>query len=454
MSGGAGFRGRPAAPSNNDKGLRFSMWETLRLAWADDDLRQRLRFILIVLAVYVLGVHIPVPIPGIDPENLRRLLEDNPFFSLMNTVGGGAFKRVSIFALGLGPYIIGSIIIQVLTMGNPKWKEEMKEGGEYARKQQNKRTRFLTLGLCIFQGFGLLQLMGNVTASLSTLDRTFIVIFWMAGSMFMLWLGEQLSEKGIGNGISVLIFAGIVISLPSLGAEVGQAVANKVIAWWQVVLLLVLFAVTTWGIVYFTVAQRRIPIQHMRRNFGNRQIGSAQTSYLPVAVGMAGVIPIIFAITLIYIPQQFAAAFPLDSPAHNFLMEVGRYTNPDFTRPEGWLAALVYAGLIFFFTYFWTALQYNVEDIADNLKRGGSYIQGIRPGVQTRKFLDGVISRVTFVGALFLSLAAMTQFVMPLIAPIQNLGLIGGTSLLIMVSVALETMRQIEANLITKQYEG
>lgn len=454
MSMSAGFNRRQAPGGAGDKGLRLSMWESLRLAWADDDLRARLKFILMVLGVYVLGVHVPVPIRGIDPMDLQRLLESNQFFNLMNTIGGGAFKRVSIFALGLGPYIIASIIIQVLTMGNPKWKEEMKEGGEYARKQQNKRTRFLTLGLCLFQGFGLLRLMGEVTRNLTIWDQTFIVIFWMAGAMFMLWLGEQLSEKGIGNGVSILIFAGIVISLPNLGQEVGRALSNGIIAWWQLIAVLAMFALTTWGIVYFTVAQRRIPIQHMRRNFGNRQIGAGQTSYLPIAVGMAGVIPIIFAITLIYIPQQFASVWPPDHSMHNIMMKIGEYTSPDFTRWTGWVAALFYAGLIFFFTYFWTALQYNVEDIADNLKRGGSYIQGIRPGQQTKKFLDGVISRVTFIGAVFLAMAAMTQFIMPLVAPIQNLGLIGGTSLLIMVSVALETMRQIEANLITKQYEG
>lgn len=449
MSKVAGFKQK--GPQSSDKGLRLSMWETLRLAWADEDLRQRLQFILFVFGVYVLGVHVQVPIPGIDPT---ALAQDNSFINLLNTIGGGAFKRISIFALGLGPYIVASIIIQVLTMGNPKWKEEMKEGGEYARKNQNKRTRLLTLGLCVFQGTGLLKVFGPVMAGVSPVHQGFIVVFWTAGAMFMLWLGEQLSEKGIGNGVSLLIFAGIVISIPSLITQITTAVADGFVAWYQLIFVAILFALTTWGIVYFTVAQRRIPIQHMRRNFGNRQMGSGQTSYLPIAVGMAGVIPIIFAITLVYLPAQFAAAFPADSPIHTTLMEIAKYTSPDFTRPSGYLAALVYALLILFFTYFWTALQYNVEDIADNLKRGGSYIQGIRPGLQTKKFLDGVISRVTLIGAVFLALAAMTQFVMPLIANIPNLGLIGGTSLLIMVSVALETMRQIEANLITKQYEG
>lgn len=436
-----------------DKSLRLSLFETLRLAWADDDLRRRLQFILTVFAVYVVGVHVPVPVPGINPDALARLLESNQFFSLLNTIGGGAFKNVSILALGLGPYIVASIIIQVLTMGTPKWKEEMKEGGEYARRQQNRRTRALCLFLCVFQGLGLLQLMGPaVTGSLDGWSRAWIVVFWAAGAMLMLWLGEQISERGIGNGVSIMIFAGIVISLPGIVQIVISAIGSAV-QWWQIVVLVAIFGLTTWLIVLFTTAQRRIPIQHMRRSFGTKTLGG-QVSYLPIAVAMAGVMPIIFAITLIYLPSQFAAAFPPASPIHQTLITVERFLSPDFTRWEGFVGALVYMGLIFFFTYFWTALQYNVDDIADNLKKGGSYIQGIRPGRQTRDYLNGIISRVTFIGAIFLALAALTQFILPLIVPIQSIGLIGGTSLLIMVSVALETMRQIEANLLTKQYEG
>ncbi|MCB0825139.1 MAG: preprotein translocase subunit SecY [Armatimonadetes bacterium] len=452
MSLGAGFSGGPSR--KGDKGLNYSLVQTLKMAWADDELRARLRFLLLVFGLYVLGVHVPVPIPGISTQALEKLLEGNQFFNLMNTVGGGAFKRISIMALGLGPYIIASIIIQVMSLGNPKWKEEMKEGGEYARKQQNKRTRILTLALCAFQGFGLLQLMGpSVTGALQLQHRVGLVLFWTAGAMFLLWLGEQASEKGIGNGVSILIFTGIIISFPGLAMQVGTAVRDGVVQWWQVLLVLIMFYATTWGIVFFTVAQRRIPIQHMRRNFGTQSMGGG-TSYLPISVNMAGVIPIIFAITLIYMPAQFQAAFPPDSQAHAILQSISGFFSPDFTRWQGWIGALFYAGMIFMFTYLWTAMQYNVEDIADNLKRGGSYIQGIRPGKKTKDFLDSVISRVTFIGAVFLALAAMTQFVMPLIAPISSLGLIGGTSLLILVSVALETMRQIEANLITKQYEG
>jgi len=451
-----GYSAGPASGGRGDKGLRLSLSDTLRLAWADDDLRRRLMFILFIFGVYVLGVHVPVPVPGFDPAEMTKLLENNQFFNLLNTIGGGAFKRVSIFALGLGPYITASIIMQVLSMGIPSWKQELQEGGEYARKQQNRRTRGLTLLLCLGQGLGLLQLMGPaIMGRLTMFTQVQICIFWMAGSMFLLWLGEQVSERGIGNGISILIFAGIVISLPNVASTMFNAVSAGTVPFWQPIIILIMFLVTTWLIVMFTIAQRRIPIQHMRRQFGTKSMGG-QTSYLPVSVNMAGVIPVIFAISLIYMPQQFAGMFPAASTAHNTLMQIGQFFSPDFTTWQGWIGALVYMMLIFFFTYLWTALQYNVEDIANNLKKGGSYIPGIRPGKQTKEFLDQVISRVTFVGAFFLALVALTQFVFPLIAPAlrQSVGLIAGTSLLIMVSVALETMRQIEANLLTKQYGG
>ncbi|MCW5940368.1 MAG: preprotein translocase subunit SecY [Fimbriimonadaceae bacterium] len=439
----------------SDKSLKLGLADTLRLAWSDEDLRGRLQFVLMIFAVYALGVHVVVPVPGVDPASMARLLEGNQFFALLNTIGGGAFKRLSILALGLGPYITSSIIMQVMSLANPKWKQEMQEGGEYARRQQNRRTRLLTLALCLFQGFGLLQLMGNSIPQVASMHmglKAAIVVFWMAGSMFLLWLGEQVSERGIGNGVSLLIFAGIVISLPSLAQILYSSALAGSIGWWQVGIVIVMFIAVTWAIVYFTIAQRRIPIQHMRRSYGTKSVGG-HTSYLPVSVNMAGVIPVIFAMALIYMPQQFAAAFPATHPAHLFMMEVGRFFSPNFSQWQGWVGAAVYATLIFGFTYMWNAMTYNVEDISNNLKKHGSYIPGVRPGKQTKDFLDGVISRVTFVGATFLAAVALTQFVFPLIAPVQQLGLIGGTSILIMVSVALETMRQIEANILVKQYD-
>jgi preprotein translocase subunit SecY len=365
-----------------------------------------------------------------------------------------AAAMLSIFALGLGPYISASIIMQVLTMTTPAWKKELQEGGEYARRQQNKRTRLLTIVLCFAQGFAFLNYMGpGVTGALTIFQQATITIFWTAGAMYLRWLGEQVSERGIGNGVSLLIFAGIVISLPTIGDMIIKAVQDGIANWFQVGIVVAMFLATTWFIVFFTIAQRRIPIQHMRRNFGTRAVGG-KTSYLPISVNMAGVIPVIFAIALIYMPQQVQMMVPAGSDAAYFLEKLGQFVVPDFTKWQGWVGALFYMGLIFVFTYFWNAMMYNVEDIANNLKKAGSYIPGVRPGKQTKDFLDRVVSNVTFVGALFLAVVALTQFVFPLIIPVQGLRLIGGTSLLIMVSVALETMRQIEASILIRQYEG
>jgi preprotein translocase subunit SecY len=435
-----------------DKGLRMPLFETLKLAWADQDIRQRLLFILMVFAVFALGVHIPVPILGFKAETIEALVKKNPFFDLIDTFGGGGLKRISILALGLNPYITSSIIMQILTATTPKWKQELQEGGEYAKAQQNKRTRLLTLALCVFQGLGFLQMMGPAFANIDVLAKITTILFWTTGSMFILWLGEQVSEKGIGNGISLMIFAGIIISLPGMIQRIIDGIQNGIVHPLQIALLVAIFIATTWFVVTFTIAQRRIPIQHMRRQMGAK-LGGGSTSYLPLSLNLAGVIPIIFAVSLVYMPAQFASMFPQDSFMQTTLATVGNFLRPDFSRLEGIVGCFFYIMLIFFFTYFYTAIQYNVEDIANNLKRGGSFIPGIRPGKQTKDFLDGVISRLTIVGALFLALIALTQYFVPLIVSgIPNIGLLFGTSLLIMVSVALETMRQIEANILMKQY--
>jgi preprotein translocase subunit SecY len=439
--------------ASGDKGLSMKLSDTFRNAWADEDLRKRLTFILLIFAFYSLGIHVPVPIPNVEPSRIAALLESSAFYNLINTLGGGAFKKLSIFALGLGPYISASIIMQVLSFAIPQWKEELKEGGQFARQAQNRRTRFLMLFLCVFQGLGVIQLLGQALPQITPLATFSILVFWTAGSMMMLWMGEQLTEKGIGNGVSLLIFAGICNGIPGVVESVRTALSTGTVNYFQIAIVIALFAAMTWFVVYFTLAQRRIPIEHMRRNFGTKSMGG-KTSYLPFAVNLAGVMPIIFALALLGLPSMFRGAFPVNSPVAASLTVIERFLYPDFTRWEGYVGALFYMGMIFFFTFFYTSMQYNVDDIADNLKRGGSFIKGIRPGKQTRDYLDQVMSRVTFVGAGFLAIVALSQYILPLIAPISNLSLIAGTSLLIMVSVALETMRQIESQLIAKQYDS
>jgi len=409
-------------------------------------------FILGMFAIYSAGVHVQVPIPNVSPEEVYDKLKGIAFFQLLDVFGGGALRRLSVLALGLNPYITASIILQILTTAIPKWKKELQEGGEYARRGQNRRTRGLTLILCIFQGAGLLGMMSSALAEANTFFVKFtVLVFWTAGAMFMLWLGEQITEKGIGNGVSLMIFAGIIISLPNQGQMLWQQWSDGVIQIWQIAILVAIFLATTWVIVLFTTAQRRIPIQHMRRMVGTKQMGG-QTSYLPLSVNMAGVIPIIFAVSLVYMPDQVAAFFPPGSNLANFFHSVQEFFRPGIDSWKGLLACVFYSALIFFFTYFYTAIQYNVEDIANNLKRGGSFIPGVRPGKQTKDFLDGVISRITIVGAAFLSLVALVQYVAPDVSGVTGVNIIGGTSLLIVVSVALETMRQIEANLLMRNY--
>lgn len=457
MSLSGGFGGGGDWGGKGDKNLSLPLTETIRLAWADPELRQRLLFVLMMFGVFAFGVHVQVPIPGLRPEDIQKNLQGSAL-DLLNMFGGGALKRISIFSLGLNPYITASIIIQILTTANPKWKLEQQEGGEYARKQQNKRTRFLALALCYIQGWGVLQLIAQGVPAVSELSvpmRFIVLTYWTAGAMFMLWLGEQISERGIGNGVSLMIFAGIVLALPTQAERLWQGMQDGVVQWYSITIVIALFLAATWAIVYFTTAQRRIPIQHMRRQVGTKVMGG-QTSYLPLSVNMAGVLPIIFAVSLVGLPYQFSTMMGGKNTAPGaFLEHLAEWLNPNARMPiQAIVASLVFTFLIFFFTYFWTAIQYNVEDISNNLKRGGSFIPGVRPGKQTKDFLDGVISRITIVGAAFISGVALLQYVAPRLSgiPINMISVIGGTSLLILVSVALETMRQIEANLLMKQY--
>ncbi|MBI1331835.1 MAG: preprotein translocase subunit SecY [Armatimonadetes bacterium] len=450
-----------------DKSLSLPLTQVFKLAWEDDDLRARIKFVFFMFAVFALGIHIPVPIPGIDREAVMKNLSGSYIFQMIDAFGGGGLRRLSVFALGLNPYITASIIMQILSSAFPQLKKELEEGGEYARKKQNQRTRLLTLIMCAFQGYGYVQMIqsgGNTHLSFATI--AVVLLFWTAGSMFTLWLGEQISEKGIGNGVSLMIFAGIMIALPYQGAKLWKALSDHAVHPGQVVLLLVIFLVSTWLVVHFTSAQRRIPVQHMRRMVGTKAVGG-KTSYLPFSLLMAGVIPIIFASAIIYMPSQFGQMLggnlPTPTPIGGFLNKVGNFIGPGqpfvigkFSIPINPIGCVIYLVMILFFSYFWNAIQYNVEDISNNLKRGGSIIPGVRPGKQTKDFLDDIISKLTLVGAFFIAAIALLQYVMPPLTGLSynyGVGAVGGTSLLILVSVALETMRQIEANLLMKQYD-
>jgi preprotein translocase subunit SecY len=428
--------------------------ETLVAAWATPDLRARILFVFAIFGVFVVGLHIPVPVPGIDPAKVQDIVESSGLLLFLNLFGGGALSRLSIFSLTLNPYITASIVMQLMTVGVPSLQKMQREEGEYGRRKINRYTRWLTLLLCLFQGWGYTKMIVQAAATqsgttLSLPTHLMIVAFWTAGAMFLLWMGEQIQEKGVGNGVSLMIFAGIVVRLPYQVHQLYSNVQDGMVSGFNVVLLAAFFLATIWIIVYFTQAQRRIPIHHMRRIPGRRQVGS-QTSYLPLSINTAGVIPIIFAISLLFLPGQFAQMLGERSALGQFF----GYIQSLFRPGQSVWGAGLYTVLIFFFTYFYTAVIFNVEDMADNLKRSGAFVPGVRPGKPTQEYLDGVISRITVVGAAFLAFVALLQYWVPAITGTgTSFTLVGGTSMLIVVAVALDLMKQVEAQVIMRGYE-
>lgn len=423
------------------------MLQTILQALKIPDLKKRIGFVFIMFAVYVVGLHIPVP--GIDREAMARLFAGGTIFNLLDAFTGGAFKKYTIFAMGIAPYINASIIMQLLTIAIPSLEQLAKEG-EAGRKVISQYTRYLTVVLAIFQAIGTNTWLKNAGA----LDTTYwgflqIVLTLTAGTAFLMWVGEQITDKGIGNGVSLVIFCGIMASMPVQVTNTINSVKAGATGWFNVVLLVLFFVATVMAIVAVNQAQRRIPVQHVKRVVGHKIYGG-QSSFLPLRVNSAGVIPIIFAVSIQYMPSTLASFFPRNSGIGSFLHEVSAQLAPGQT----WYGGLIYAAFIVFFTYFYTAVTFNVPDVADNLKKWGSFIPGIRPGKPTMEYLDRVMTRITLAGAIFLAIIALSQFWIPKITGVTTFTLVGGTSLLIVVGVALETMQAIEAHLLMRHYEG
>ncbi|MCC6485483.1 MAG: preprotein translocase subunit SecY [Armatimonadetes bacterium] len=412
------------------------------------DLRNRLLFMLGMFAVYVVGLHIPIP--GIDHNAMNNLVSSGAALELLDVFSGGAFKRFTIFAMGIMPYINASIIMSLLTMAVP-YLEKLQKEGDTGRKEIAKITRYMTVGLAFIQAFGVISFLHSYKV-LSTrgnqyLQMLLITIVLVAGTSFLMWLGEMITDKGIGNGVSLIIFLGIVASLPVQITNTAQLYSAGSVNGGQIALLLVILLGTVAAIVAVTMAQRRIPIQHVKRVIGNRMTSGA-SSYLPLRVNSAGVIPIIFAISIQLFPQTIAQFM------HGRAFGDVAKTVADFLSPGNWFGGLTYFLLVVAFTYFYTAVTFNVQDVSDNLKKWGSYVPGIRPGKPTTEYLDRVMTRITLVGAIFLGLIAMLPYWTPEVTGVRSFGLVGGTSLLILVGVALETMQAIEAQLVMRHYEG
>jgi preprotein translocase subunit SecY len=410
------------------------------------ELRRRLLFTAGMLAIYRIGV--AVPTPGIDGQALAAFFDaaSNTMFGVVNLFSGGAFEHFSVFALGIMPYISVAIILDLLKVASPYLDELYKEG-EAGRRKITQYTRYGTVGLSLIQGYmiatGLEHFQapggGSVVYHPGLAFRLLTVITVTAGTMFVMWIGEQITERGIGNGISLIIMAGIVARLPSAIGSTSQFVREGEMSIFTLMFILAVAFGVIFGIVYVETGQRRIPVQYARRVVGRRMYGG-QSSHLPLKVNTAGVIPPIFASSILAFPSSIALFVPWLKPYAAFL------------APGSFVYDLVYVALIFFFCYFYTAVTFNPVDVADNLKKYGGFIPGIRPGRYTAEYIDRVLSRLTLTGAIYVSAVCVLPTL--LIERFNVPFYFGGTALLIVVGVALDTVAQIETHLLTRNYEG
>jgi len=415
-------------------------------AFKEKEIRGRLLFTLGTVIVFRLLAHLPLP--GVDLLALKQLFASNALLGLLNVFSGGGMENFSIVSLGLGPYINASIIFQLLSFGFPKLKELSQEG-EYGRAKINQYTRFLTVPLALFQGYGLYFLLSNqgIVKKLPSFSLVALVISLAAGSILLMWLGELLTEKGIGNGISMLIFVGIVAGYPlsfgrTLSVSSGEGIGG-------LLLFLVMAAALITGTVMVNEAARRIKIEYAVRVRGGRLSGGGET-YLPLRLTQAGVIPIIFAISLVLIPPTFARFF---SGSANPLISRTASTILTLFNPQSPFYISFYFLMVVLFTFFYTAVIFNTKDIAENLQKRGGFIPGVRPGRATVDYLNRVLTRITLFGAIFLGIVAVLPAVTGGITGVTTFAL-GGTGILIIVSVILETLRQIESQLVMRDYEG
>ena len=422
------------------------MLDKLIAAMQVPDIRKRIQYVLMMFAVYVLALHVPAA--AVNHEAIQRILGSG-MFGALDTFSGGALKQFSVIGLGVMPYINASIIMQLLTVAIPQLQAMQKEG-ESGRKQINQITRYVTVGLGIIQSFGFYQLLSSKGAIVPSVAHLITVIVTLtAGTMFLMWVGEQMTEKGIGNGISLIIFVGIMVKLPSQMAQIFTQVAADPSKLIGAVLMLVIFLVSMVGTIYMTQGVRKIPVHHMKRIVGTR-MSQAGTSFLPLKVNTAGVIPVIFAMSIQLFPVTISQFVPATTKFGMFVHQATEWLSPGGSI---W-ASLLFATLVLFFTYFFVAMQYDTHDMADNLKKHGSIIPGVRPGKPTAEYLDKVLSRITLAGAVFLAVISLVQYWAPTWTGIKNVSLVGGTSLLIVVGVALETMQAIEAQMAMRNYEG
>ncbi|MCM5570896.1 preprotein translocase subunit SecY [Burkholderiaceae bacterium FT117] len=415
------------------------------------DLKRRLLFLLLALIVYRIGAHVPVP--GIDPDQLAELFrgQQGGILGMFNLFSGGALSRFTVFALGIMPYISASIIMQLLTVVVP-YLEAKKKEGEAGRREITKYTRWFTVGLATFQAVGIavaIESQPGLVIDPGLAFRFTTVVSLVTGTMFLMWLGEQITERGLGNGISIIIFAGIVAGLPGAIAGMGELVRTGAMSAFVSLLIIVLVVVVTAFVVFVERGQRKITVNYAKRQVGNRVYGG-QTSHLPLKLNMSGVIPPIFASSIILFPATIAQWFTSGDPSNvaiRWIRDIASTLSPG--QP---VYILMYALAIVFFCFFYTALVFNSRETADNLKKSGALVPGIRPGEQTAKYIDKILMRLTLAGAIYITAVCLLPefLVLKWNVPFY----FGGTSLLIIVVVTMDFMSQVQAYVMSHQYES
>lgn len=427
--------------------------ESIRNMFKIQELRQRVLFTILLLVVVRFGAQ--VTLPGVNAALLQQMLDAGGqaggLFGLFDMFVGGAFSNAAIFSLGIMPYITASIILQLLGAVIPYFQKLQKEGGEEGRKKINQYTRYGTVLIAALQGWGVSIRLVNMTTPDGLpivppeVQGVFFAIATMlilaASTIFMMWIGEQITDRGIGNGISLIIFIGIIARLPHATYAEFTSGQNIVIE----ILIIIAMVVITAGVVMVTQGVRRIPVQYAKRVVGRKVYGGV-TQYIPMRINTAGVMPIIFAQSIMFVPETVTMFFP----ESDFMM-----TLASFFRPDSYVYALFYAILIIFFTYFYTAISFNPQDVSDTMKKQGGFIPGIRPGSHTREYIENILTKITLPGSIFLAIIAiLPTFMMKMNVTTEFAHFFGGTSLLIMVGVALDTLQQIESHLLMRHYDG
>lgn len=424
------------------------MIQTIRKAWGIPELRKKIMFTLMILVIYRLGSAIPVPY--VDTGMLRTYLDGmgTTILGLYDVMSGGAFSQATVFALGIQPYINSSIIIQLLTVAIPALERMQREGGEEGKKKLQSITRYSTVAIALLQAFGYYAIMkqAQILLNPSVWAAMVIIISFVAGSSFLMWLGEQCNEFGVGNGISMILFAGIIARIPNMISTVQRAIISGAMHWAWAALIVVGVLLLVVLIVFVHDAERRIPVQYAKRQVGRKMYGG-QTSSLPMKVNMSGVLPVIFAQSIATIPATIGAFLPPPDEG------TFAYSLLNAIDTKSFFYLVIYFVLIIGFSYFYATIQFNPVEISNNLKRNGGFIPGFRPGRPTSDFIARVLSKITLFGAIYLGVVA----ILPLLADKFNQGVnigIGGTSIIIVVGVALETVKALENQMLMRQYKG